>query len=41
MNGHKLVPLVIDDQTSPSEITTAVQDAISKGVIGIVSNSLS
>jgi branched-chain amino acid transport system substrate-binding protein len=24
VNGHKLVPLVIDDQTSPSEITTAV-----------------
>ena len=40
VNGHKLVPLVIDDQTSPSEITTAVQDAVSKGVIGIVSNSL-
>ena len=31
VNGHKLVPLVIDDQTNPSEITTAVQDAISKG----------
>lgn len=40
VNGHKLVPLVIDDQTNPSEITTAVQDAISKGVIGIVSNSV-
>ena len=40
VNGHKLVPLVIDDQTSPSEVITAVQDAISKGVIGIVSNSL-
>ena len=39
VNGHKLVPLVIDDQTSPTEIATAVQDAISKGVIGIVSNS--
>ena len=30
VNGHKLVPLVIDDQTSPSEITTAVQDADSR-----------
>ena len=40
VNGHKLVPLVIDDQTSPTEVITAVQDAISKGVIGIVSNSL-
>ena len=39
VNGHKVVPLVIDDQTSPTEIATAVQDAISKGVIGIVSNS--
>ena len=39
VNGHKLVPLVIDDQTSPSEITTAVQDAISKGAFGIVAQS--
>jgi len=39
VNGHKLVPLVIDDQTSPSEIATAVQSAISKGAIGIVSQS--
>ncbi len=39
VNGHKLVPLVIDDQTSPSVITTAVQDAISKGAFGIVSQS--
>ncbi len=30
VNGHKLVPLVIDDQTNPSEITTAVQDAPSR-----------
>src|SRR5271168_4241003 len=40
VNGHKLVSLVIDDQTNPSEIATAVQDAISKGVIGIVSQSV-
>ena len=39
MNGHKLVPLVIDDQTSPTEIATAVQSAISKGAFGIVSQS--
>jgi ABC-type branched-subunit amino acid transport system substrate-binding protein len=39
VNGHKLVPLVLDDQTSPSSVATAVQEAISKGAIGIVSNS--
>ncbi len=39
VNGHKLVPMVIDDQTSPSEIATGVQSAISQGVIGIVSQS--
>ena len=38
MDGHKLVPLVIDDQTSPSEIATAVQEADSKA-FGIVSQS--
>ncbi len=38
VNGHKLVPLVIDDQTSPSEISTAVQSAASKA-FGIVSQS--
>ena len=39
VNGHKLVPLVIDDQTNPTEIATAVQSAISKGAFGIVSQS--
>jgi ABC-type branched-subunit amino acid transport system substrate-binding protein len=39
VNGHKIVPLVIDDQTSPTEISTAVQSAISKGAFGIVSQS--
>ena len=39
VNGHKIVPLVIDDQTSPSVIATAVQDALSKGAFGIVSQS--
>ncbi len=38
VNGHKLVPLIIDDQTSPSEIATAVQEADSKA-FGIVSQS--
>ncbi len=38
VNGHKLVPLIVDDQTSPSEIATAVQDADSKA-FGIVSQS--
>ncbi len=39
VNGHKLVPLVIDDQTSPTEINTAVQSAISQNAFGIVSQS--
>jgi branched-chain amino acid transport system substrate-binding protein len=39
VNGHKLVPLVIDDQTSPTEVAIAVQDALSKGALGIVSQS--
>jgi branched-chain amino acid transport system substrate-binding protein len=39
VNGHKLVGLVLDDQTSPTAIATAVQDALSKGAFGIVSTS--
>ena len=39
VNGHQIVPLVIDDNTSPSLVVTAVQDAISKGAFGIVSES--
>jgi branched-chain amino acid transport system substrate-binding protein len=38
-NGHKIVPLVIDDQSSPTTVATAVQDAIAKGAVGIVSES--
>ena len=38
VNGHKLVPLVIDDQTSPTQIATAVQEADSKA-FGVVSQS--
>jgi branched-chain amino acid transport system substrate-binding protein len=39
VDGHKLVPLVIDDQTSPTGVQTAVDDAISKGALGIVAVS--
>ena len=39
VNGHKIVPLVIDDQSSPTSVVSAVQEAISKGAIGIVSGS--
>ena len=39
VNGHKLIPLVIDDQTNPSDVTTAVQSALAKGAFGIVSAS--
>ncbi len=38
VNGHMLVPLVIDDQTNPSLVVTAVQSADSKA-FGIVSQS--
>ncbi|HXZ61627.1 MAG TPA: ABC transporter substrate-binding protein [Acidimicrobiales bacterium] len=38
VNGHKIVPLILDDQTSPSEIATVVQEADSKA-FGIVSQS--
>jgi branched-chain amino acid transport system substrate-binding protein len=36
--GHKLVPVVIDDQTSPTAVVTAAQEASSKA-FGIVSQS--
>src|SRR6516164_11667959 len=39
VDGHKLVPLVLDDQTNPSQVATAVQDALSRGAFGIVSAS--
>ncbi len=38
VNGHKLVGIVIDDQTSPAQIATAVQEADAKA-FGIVSQS--
>jgi branched-chain amino acid transport system substrate-binding protein len=37
VNGHKIVPIVINDQGSTSQVATATQQAISDGVIGIVS----
>ena len=39
VHGHKLVPLIVDDETSPTAVVTGVQDALSKGAIGIVANS--
>jgi branched-chain amino acid transport system substrate-binding protein len=39
VNGHKIDPIIIDDQTSPTQVVTAVQQAISDGVTGIVSNT--
>jgi branched-chain amino acid transport system substrate-binding protein len=39
VNGHKITGVVLDDQTSPTEIATAVQDALSRGAAGIVSVS--
>jgi branched-chain amino acid transport system substrate-binding protein len=39
INGHKIKALVIDDQTSPTSVATATQDAISKGALGIVAVS--
>src|ERR1700733_13229922 len=39
IHGHKIDIMVIDDQTNPSTAPTAVQEAISKGVTGIVSVS--
>jgi branched-chain amino acid transport system substrate-binding protein len=39
INGHPIQGIVIDDQTSPTVIATAVQQAISDGVVGIVSDT--
>jgi branched-chain amino acid transport system substrate-binding protein len=39
VDGHHIKTLIIDDQTSPSLDTTAVQSAVSKGVTGIVAVS--
>jgi branched-chain amino acid transport system substrate-binding protein len=34
VNGHKISTLILDDQTSPSQDSTAVQDAVSRKVSG-------
>lgn len=39
VHGHKIQGIILDDQTSPSQIVTAVKAAISKNPIGIVSIS--
>ncbi|HEX3567997.1 MAG TPA: ABC transporter substrate-binding protein, partial [Acidimicrobiales bacterium] len=39
VDGHKILVVVYDDQTSPTQASTAVQEAVSKGVLGIVSIS--
>ncbi|HSZ35719.1 MAG TPA: ABC transporter substrate-binding protein [Acidimicrobiales bacterium] len=39
VDGHKLVAMVIDDQTSPTGVQTAVNDAVAKGALGIVAVS--
>ena len=39
VNGRKIHLSVVDDETSPTLTSTAVQGAISNGAIGIVSNS--
>jgi ABC-type branched-subunit amino acid transport system substrate-binding protein len=39
VNGHKISTVVFDDQTSPSLDPTAVQNALSKHVLGIVAVS--
>jgi branched-chain amino acid transport system substrate-binding protein len=36
VNGHKISTLILDDQTSPTVDATAVQEAVSHKVIGIV-----
>jgi ABC-type branched-subunit amino acid transport system substrate-binding protein len=39
VNGHKISTIVFDDQTNPTQASTAVQEAVSHGVLGIVSIS--
>ena len=39
VNGRKINLSVVDDETNPTLTSTAVQGAISKDAIGIVSNS--
>ena len=39
VNGRKIKTIVLDDQTNPTADATAVQEAVSKGVTGIVAVS--
>lgn len=39
VHGHRLVPMVINDQSSLTTEATGVQDAIAKGAIGIVADT--
>lgn len=39
VDGRKIEGIVINDQTNPATAATAVQDAVSKGVAGIVAES--
>ena len=39
VDGHKIRGITLDDQTSPTGVATAVQDALSKGVIGLVATT--
>ncbi|HLN17906.1 MAG TPA: ABC transporter substrate-binding protein [Acidimicrobiales bacterium] len=39
IHGAKLQPIVLNDQTNPTEVATAVQEAIADGAIGIVSDT--
>ena len=39
VNGHKIVPIVLNDQGSTSQVATATQQAISDGAVGIVSDT--
>lgn len=39
IHGHQIKGIVLDDQTNPSAISTAVQSALAKGAFGIVSTS--
>jgi len=39
VNGHKLVPIVLNDQGGLSTAMTAVQDAVSQGAFGVVNDS--
>ena len=36
VNGHQIVPIVLNDQGSTTQVATATQQAISEGAIGIV-----